>query len=512
MKEKKKRKKWPVVLLVVLLLAAAVVVILTMGKRKQEDQASEVTTEAVTRGTLAVTTEGSGAVEAASTKAVALEYEGKLETIYAETGDQVAAGDVLAVYDADALDQVVEQKEEELSQINASIASTDDSGSDVITAPVSGRVKRIYASVGDVASKVSDLHGGVAEISADGKMKVEFTYEGSALVEGDTVTVDFDSYSVTGTVASLDGETVCVTIEDDTEYQADTEAVIWGKSGEKLGEGKLESNHPYLVEAAYGVIDSVEVTKESYVNAGDTMFGRDDAEYNQTYLDLLSDREELVEELRELKEYQKNPEVVSEYDGYIVTLDVLEGMTYEKDQQFCTIADSNSLNLKVEIDELDIDGVEVGQPATVVFDAFEDETYQGTVEKISGVGTNVGGVTTYTVTIALEGNARLKDAMSATATITLDTAENVLLVPVDAIETLDGEKYVQVVSNGEITQRAVTLGLINDEYAEVTGGLSEGEQVVVITRNSQDLFSAMMSMQESVRGRANGSGGDQQQE
>ncbi|MDO5345485.1 MAG: efflux RND transporter periplasmic adaptor subunit [Lachnospiraceae bacterium] len=503
MKEKKKRKKWPLVLIILLILAAAAFLLLS-GKKKQESKAGETTTASVIRGTLEVTTEGSGAVEAASTKAVALEYDGKLETIYAETGDQVSVGDVLAVYDTEALDHVVEQKEEELSQLNASIASTADEGSSSITAPVSGRVKRIYASVGDVASKVSDLHGGVAEISADGKMKVEFTYEGTVLTEGDTVTVDFDSYSVSGTVASLKGDTVCVTIKDDTEYQVDTEAVVWGKSGEKLGEGRLLSNHPYLVEASYGIIDSVKVTKETYVNAGDTMFERSDAEYNQTYLDLLSDREELVEELRELKEYRENPEVVSEYDGYIVSLDVLEGMPYEKDQQFCTIADSESLNLKVEIDELDIDGVEAGQQAAVVFDAFEDETYQGTVEKISGVGRNVGGVTTYTVTIALEGDTRLKDAMSATATITLDTRDDVLLVPVDAIETLDGEKYVQVAADGVIQQRAVTLGLINDTYAEVTGGLTEGEQVVVITRDSQDLFSSMMRMRDNITGNSGG--------
>lgn len=506
-KEVKKRKKWPWVLAAIVVLLAAWMVLSFAGlKRKVESRAAALSTETVNRGSISVNTEGSGSVEAASTKAVALEYDGKLETIFVETGDQVSVGDVLAVYDTEALDSVIEEKEAELSQLNQSIASTDDSGSSYIKAPVSGRVKRIYASVGDVAAKVSDLHGGVAEISADGKLKVEFTNNsGTSLVEGDTVTVDFASYSETGTVASIEDDKVCVTIEDDTEFQVDTDAVIWGKSGERLGEGKLCSNRPYLVEASYGIIDSVKVDKETFVNAGDTMFERKDAKYNREYLDLLTDREDLVEELRELKQYQKNPEVKSEYDGYIATMDALEGMPYEKDQQLCTIADSGTLNLKVEIDELDIDGVKVGQSASVVFDAFEEETYEGTVEKISGVGSNVGGVTTYVVTIAMNGNAHLKDGMSATATITLDTKNDVLLVPVDAIETVDGQKYVEVTDGENTQQRAVTLGLINDEYAEVTEGLSEGENVVVITRNSEDLFMEMMkqsrAMQDSMRGR-----------
>lgn len=495
-----KRKKWPIVLAVVLLLviAAAAFFLLRGGKEQTESRRTKVTTEAAFIGSISDTTEGSGSVEAASTKALALEYDGKLETIYVETGDQIKQGDVLAVYDMDALDAVIDQKEAELDQINSAIATTDDSGSEVITAPVTGRVKRIYAAVDDVVSDVVDTNGGLAEISADGKLKVEFTCENTTLMEGDSVTVDFDSYSVTGTVQDVDGDQICVTIQDDTEYVVDTVADIRGKSGTKLGEGELKSNHPYLVTASYGIIDSVNVTKESFVNAGDTMFERRDAEYNQTYLDLLSDREELVEDLQELKAYQKNPVVVSEYDGYIESLDVLEGMPYEKDQQFCTIADSGTLNLKVEIDELDIDGVEVGQKAEVVFDAFEDETYEGTVEKISGVGNNAGGVTTYTVTIAMEGNTHLKNAMSATATIELETRDNVLLVPVDAIETINGEKYVQVMSGDETAEVPVKLGLVNDEYAEITEGLSEGQQVVVTTKGSMDLFGSMMEQRQNM--------------
>ena len=143
-------------------------------------------------------------------------------------------------------------------------------------------------------------------------------------------------------------------------------------------------------------------------------------------------------------------------------------------------------------------------------DAFEDETYQGTVEKISGVGTNTGGVTTYTVTISLHGDTRLKDAMSATATITLETRDDVLLISVDAVETVDGTRYVQVAEGEDTQRREVTLGLINNEYAEVVSGLSQGETVVVNTRESQDLFSAMVSQGQTMRDTltVNDGGGD----
>lgn len=493
-------RKWPAAVIVLLLVLVCAVYL--TGRKKEEDGASKTAlleTGTASVGTLSVTCEGSGSVEAASTKAVTLEYDGKLETIYVEKGDQVKEGDELAIYDTDALDTVIDQKEEELSSLNSSISQAASAGSASITSPIAGRVKRIYAGSGDNVADVVDENGGLLEISADGKLKVEIAEPDTRLYVGDTVTVDFDSRTVDGTVEEISDGTVTVTIPDDTEYSVDVTAAVRGKSGVKLGEGTLVSNHPYLVTADYGIIDDVKVTKTSKVSAGDTLFTRTNASYNQDYLDLLTQREDLMDEIQELKDYQKNPVVTADCDGYIVTLDAMEGMTYEKDTQFCTIADSESLQLKVEIDELDIDGVAVGQSADVVFDAFEDETYTGTVEKISGVGTNTGGVTTYTVTIALAGDTRLKDAMSATATITTDTAENVLLIPVDAVQTTDGQRYVQVVKDGTVTETPVTLGLVNAEYAEVTEGLTGGEEVVLVSQKSQDLVSQMMEQSQQMR-------------
>ena len=107
-------------------------------------------------------------------------------------------------------------------------------------------------------------------------------------------------------------------------------------------------------------------------------------------------------------------------------------------------------------------------------------------------------MTTYTVTIAMEGNTRLKNAMSATATIELESKDNVLLIPVDAIETIGDEKYVQVVNGEETVQTPVRLGLVNDEYAEVTEGLASGDLVVVTTKSSMDFFGTMMEQRQNM--------------
>lgn len=254
-KGKKGKKRWLIVLVVLLVLLAAFLFMLGSFRGRSEQSAAGQSEATVSTGSISVTTEGSGYVEAASTRAMALEYDGKLETIYVEKGDEVTVGQTLALYDRDALDSVIETKESELAQINSSIAELDDTGTSVISAPVGGRVKRIYASEGDLVSQVMENYGGVAEISADAKLKVEFDCAEGNVSEGDPVTVEFDSWSVSGTVVSSGDGKVCVTIADDTEYKVDTEAVVYGRSGTRLGSGKLQSNHPYLVTFDYGTID-----------------------------------------------------------------------------------------------------------------------------------------------------------------------------------------------------------------------------------------------------------------
>ena len=88
--------------------------------------------------------------------------------------------------------------------------------------------------------------------------------------------------------------------------------------------------------------------------------------------------------------------------------------------------------------------------------------------------------------IQLGNAADLLPSMSVTATIITAKAENAVLVPVSAIQTKDGESYVTVVTddneNGTLTK--VETGIINDTYAQITSGVSEGDQIKTITRSS----------------------------
>ncbi len=501
MKTGKKKKKGRIILLIVLIAAVIAIVLAVMSRKNSQGGTasgfSTTTTETKDAyiGSIEVITEGNGSIEAADETRVTADYSLKIDHVEAETGDTVAEGDLIATLDQDSIENQIDILEQELSEVNSSIFALDKSGSSSLTTPISGRVKRIYVKEGDTLTDVVYENGGIMELSADGMLKVEVETD-ETLKTGETVTVSFLSYEVDGTVNSVNDGSITVVFEDDANYLADAEATVTDEDDVYIGSGVVESSHPYLIEAAYGTADEIYVSIGDYVDAGDTLLTRTDVTWNGTYLDLLSQREDIMEDLQNLRALSDCPELTAESAGIISELTISDGTSFEAGMDLYSLISTERYWLKTEIDELDIDGIEVGQTAKIVFDAFDDEEYEGTVEKISALGTNSGGVTKYTVTISIEGSDKFKTAMCATASIVIDEKSDVLLVPVDAIQSIDGAKYVTVTDGDTQETVEVSVGLVNNTAAEITEGLSEGDTVLITS--SSDMMSGILNIRQSV--------------
>ncbi len=514
----KKKTNWGrrilIIVIIIVIVAAVAVFILRSRNTGGVSEGSESTgfglssvtttteTQAAYRGTIRISTEGSGSIEAANEEQVTADYSLKVDKVDVEVGDTVAKGDVIATLDTDSIEDQISLLQQSLTEVDSTIATLDDSGSSSVTAPVSGRIKRIYAKSGDLLSDITDQYGGVVEISADKKLKVEIKTSKS-LKLGSDVTVSFQSYEEEGTVAEKEGDTYTIVFDDGANYSVETTAEVTDEDDTLLGTGTIESNHPYLVEASYGIADEISVEVGDSVSAGDTLMTRTDVTYNGNYLSLLSQREDIADDINTLRELKRNPYLTAPSDGIVSMLMLSDGEYMTEAMPIYTLIDTDKFWLKTEIDELDIDNIKVGQTASIVFDAFDDEEYEGTVDKISALGTNSGGVTKYTVTIEIPGAEKLKTAMSATATIVTEEKEDVLLVPSDAIQTVDGKKYVIVRKGEEDVQTEVTLGLVNNVVAEVTDGISEGDLVVVTTESSM-IDSLMGTMMSNMQGMLEG--------
>ncbi|MBE2197556.1 MAG: efflux RND transporter periplasmic adaptor subunit [Anaerolinea sp.] len=157
-----------------------------------------------------------------------------------------------------------------------------------------------------------------------------------------------------------------------------------------------------------------------------------------------------------------------------------------------TVVNEGAFHITVNVDEIDIAQIAVGQSVDITLDALPDVVVDGVIVEIAPTSGSAGGVVTYVVTINIDPDAgvTLRAGMSANASIVVQEIENVLTVPNWAVrlnrET--GAAFVQVKrADGVIAEMAVTTGLRNELFSEVLSGLSAGD--VVVVTNIREAFS-----------------------
>ena len=163
--------------------------------------------------------------------------------------------------------------------------------------------------------------------------------------------------------------------------------------------------------------------------------------------------------------------------------------------------------LSINLTEIDVPKVTIGDKATITFDAFSDKTYTGKVISIDTVGSVSSGVTNYPTVILLDtkSNAILPN-MGISANIITNTKDDVLLVSSSAVKTDDSNNnYIQILKNGKPVNQNVEIGLSSDSQTEITSGLSEGE--IVITSTSQTTTNTSTQTQSVFGGFGGRSGG-----
>jgi HlyD family secretion protein len=124
-----------------------------------------------------------------------------------------------------------------------------------------------------------------------------------------------------------------------------------------------------------------------------------------------------------------NYTITSPIAGTIVDKEYKAGDKVESGTTLCTIYDLSYLEMTMNIDELDISKVSVGQSVSVTADAVEGKTYTGTITKVSVAGTTTNGTTTYPVTVRIDETDGLLPGMNVDAEIIISEADNVLAIP-----------------------------------------------------------------------------------
>jgi len=191
-----------------------------------------------------------------------------------------------------------------------------------------------------------------------------------------------------------------------------------------------------------------------------------------------------------------SPVIISPVSGIVSSVNLVEGMTISANQQISSnstlsssqivvsIKKQNASNplLNFSLSETDISKIETGQKATISLDSLPDKTFTGRVVSVDRIGSVSNNVTSYSVNILLDTQSpEILPNMAANAKIIVQTKENVLRVPLSAIQSQGEVTFVRLLKNGNPMQVNVTVGLSSDTETEIISGLSEGDEVITGT-------------------------------
>ncbi len=192
--------------------------------------------------------------------------------------------------------------------------------------------------------------------------------------------------------------------------------------------------------------------------------------------------------MQNMQDAMDNYTITSPISGTIIEKNAKVGDALSTGSDLCTIYDLSYLEMTINVDELQVSSLKVGQSVQVTADAVKDKTYEGLVTRVSMKGDTSGGTTTYPVTVRIDETDGLRPGMNANAEIVVAQAKNALTVPNAAIVR---GNYVLVrqdspsAVNADASMSApegyvyvqVKTGVSDDNYTQVTSGLSESDTI-----------------------------------
>ncbi len=489
--------------------------------------------------------EGTGTIEAINQYEIKAMATGDILEDFFEEGDVVEKGQLMYKIDTADIDNNISRAENSVEKARMSYSQSLDAVSNLtIQAPFDGVITGLYIKRGDdinQGTKVCDI------INKDVmKLKIKFNdNDAENLYVGQSATVNLESSFTTliGKVTSVSSGAVVhngvlvrnVEIEVNnpgTVMPGDRATALVGNYACNSA-GTLEYlNSQTIYAKASGEVYSVPVVEGDRVKAGNVIAR---LESDQTTNSATQSRLSLTDAQLSLDNYydqMDNYNVTAPISGNVVQKNIKAGETIDNSNNstvMAIIADLSTLVFEMSIDELDVNSIAEGQRVTITADAVPGKTFEGYVDNVSIVGTSSNGVTSYPVKIVVENGTEegLIPGMNVSASIEIESRENVLRVPVSAVrrgnmvyvkggtdaevkedtpksENIKNdkamEKMTEDVPSGYKAVRVET-GLTDANYVEIVNGLNEGDEVLL-----PDITSGLQTMQEKMQGMMSGGG------
>ena len=418
---------------------------------------------------------GTGTLKPANTYNVKSLVSGKVLTCSFEEGDNVEEGDVL--YTVDSVDR------------------------QYVRAEVAGVVSSLKVAKGDEVTSGQE----VAVIRDNSKMTLALEFPaadaaGFSVGQSADVTLDGTFETLTGTITAVTGtdalstgnlltRTVTISVRNAgglTTAQAAT-ATVNGVSSIGAAAFQYQAERT-LTTLAAGTVTAIHAREGDSVNKDDIVLqisGDDLSESIQSASETLRGAELSMQSTQDT---MNNYTITSPISGTIIEKAAKVGDALSTGSDLCTIYDLSYLEMTINVDELQVSSLSVGQTVQVTADAVQDRTYEGVVTRVSMKGDTSGGTTTYPVTVRIDETDGLRPGMNANAEIVVAQAKNALAVPNAAVVrgsyvlvTQDSPSAVNadpdMVAPDGFVYVKVKLGVSDSDYTQVVSGLTAQDTV-----------------------------------
>ena len=502
------KKNWKWLVPVVVAAAAGAVFLISGGGNKAASRDVTYAETTPIRQDVSNSLSGTGTLNPANTYTVKSLVDGKILTGGFEEGDKVEEGDVLYTIDSSDASTNLEKASIALQQAQRSYDKTVDL--QYVRAEVDGTVSSLKVAKGDQVTSGQE----VAVIRDSSKMLLNLLFPAAdaanfSVGQSADVMLDGTFETLKGTITAITGtdelstgnllvRTVTIRVNNAgglTTAQAAT-ASVNGVSSIASATFAYQAERTLTAQAG-GTVSAINVQEGDAVSKGDILIeltGDDLTESIQSASESLRSAEI---SMQNQQDNMSNYTITSPISGTIIEKDTKQGDALTSGSTLCVIYDLSYLEMVINVDELQIGALSVGQKVQITADAVADKTYVGTVTRVSMKGSSSGGTTTYPITIRIDDTDGLRPGMNANAEIVVAEANNALVVPnaavirggyvlvskkspsaANAVEDMDApEGYVYV---------KVETGVSDDSYTEIKSGLQEDDTVAYDTSSVSD--------------------------
>lgn len=493
------KKNWKWLVPVLCVAVAGGVFLLRPQQAKPASVDASYTEAAPERRDVTNTLSGTGTLNPANTYTVKSLVDGKVLTGTIEEGDIVEESNVLYTIDSSDASTNFEKAEIAMQQAQRSYDKVVDR--QYVRAEVAGVVSSLKVTKGDEVTSGQEV--AVIRDSSRMLLTLEFPAADAAnfsVGQSAAVTLDGTFEQLDGTVTSVSGtdalsagnlltRTVTITVKNAgglTTAQAAT-ASINGVSSIGSATFAYQAERTLTAQAA-GTVTSINVQEGSEVAKDDIILGLSGDDLTESIQSASESLRSAEISMQNLQDAMNNYTITAPISGTIIEKDAKVGDAVKAGDTLCIVYDLSYLEMSINVDELQISSISVGQKVQITADAVPDKTYVGTVTRVSMKGASNGGTTTYPVSIRIDDTDGLRPGMNANAEIVVAKADNALVVPNAAVVR---GSYVLVTkdspsaANADTAMEApegfvyvpVKTGVSDDDYTQIVSGIQEGDTI-----------------------------------